>query len=100
VVLNKKFFRGLYYMALNNIFSQKNINLFVGLITLLVVLWLVMFTVPSIFYYFFDTGLGNLFLILFIILAGVYDMTLAIGLALVFIVLYRFSHMKLEHFII
>lgn len=87
---------------LSNIVSRHNLNLIVGLITLLVVLWMVMFAVPSLFVSLFDTTLGNLILIGFIILAAIYNSVLAIGLAIVFIILYRFSHMSvhLDHFII
>lgn len=80
--------------SLKETFSQKNANLVVGLISLLVVLWLVMFTIPSIFVNLFDTLLGNMLLIVFIILAGMYNMNLAVGLAIVFVVLFRFSHMS------
>jgi hypothetical protein len=79
-----------------SLFGQKNINvnLIIGLISLLVVLWLVMFVVPGIFVSLFDTLLGNLFLIVFTILAGMYNITLGVGLAFIFIVLFRFSHMS------
>ena len=87
-------------LSVKSIFSRKNLNLVVGLITLLIVLWMVMFAIPSLFYNLFDTGLGNLILIAFIFLAAMYDVSLAVGLAVVFIVLYRFSHISLEHFII
>ena len=87
-------------VSLESIFSRKNLNLIVGLITLLIVLWVVMFAVPGLFVSLFDTGLGNLILIAFIFLATMYNMNLAIGLALVFIVLWRFSHMSIENFYI
>jgi hypothetical protein len=87
-------------LSVKSIFSKNNLNLVVGLITLLIVLWMVMFAIPSLFYNLFDTGLGNLILIAFIFLAAMYDVSLAVGLAIVFIVLYRFSHISLEHFII
>lgn len=87
-------------LSLTSIFSKKNVNLVVGLLSLLIVLWLIMFAIPSLFYNLFDTTLGNLILIAFIFLAAMYDLTLAFGLAIVFIILYQFSHMKLEHFII
>jgi hypothetical protein len=79
-----------------NFFGQKNINvnLIVGLISLLVVLWLVMFTIPGIFVSLFDTLLGNLILIIFIILAGMNNIMLGVGLAAIFIILFRFSHMS------
>jgi hypothetical protein len=80
--------------SLGSVFSRKNINLVVGLITLLIVLWMVFFAVPGLFISLFDTGLGNLILILFIVLATMYDMNMGIGLAIVFIILWRFSHMS------
>jgi hypothetical protein len=72
----------------------------VGLITLLIVLWIIFFAVPGLFITLFDTFLGNLILILFIVLATMYDMNMGIGLAIVFIILWRFSHMSVNHFII
>jgi hypothetical protein len=87
-------------LSFHDVFSRKNLNLVVGLITLLIVLWVVMFAVPSLFVNLFDTTLGNLILIAFIFLAAMYNINLAGGLAIVFIILYRFSHMNIEHFII
>jgi hypothetical protein len=52
-----------------------------------------MFAVPSLFVNLFDTILGNLILVAFIFLAAMYNMNLAIGIAVVFIILWRFSHM-------
>jgi hypothetical protein len=86
--------------SLGSVFSKKNLNLVVGLITLLIGLWIVMFAVPSLFVSLFDTLLGNLILIAFIFLAGMYNINLAVGLAIIFLVLWRFSHMSYEHFII
>lgn len=87
-------------LSFGSVFSRKNLNLVVGLITLLIVLWVVMFAVPSLFVNLFDTGLGNLILVAFILLAAMYNMNLAIGLSVVFIILYRFSHMRINSFII
>jgi hypothetical protein len=81
-------------MSLTSIFSRKNMNLIVGLLSLLIALWVVMFAVPSLFVSLFDTLLGNLILVSFIGLAFMYDMNFAIGLSIVFIVLWRFSHMS------
>ena len=85
-------------ISLSSVFSRKNLNLVVGLITLLIVLWVVMFAVPSLFVNLFDTGLGNLILIAFIFLAAMYNTNLAVGLSIVFLVLYRFSHMSVNTF--
>jgi hypothetical protein len=87
-------------VSLESILSRKNLNLVVGLITLLIALWVVMFAVPSLFVSLFDSFLGNLILIVFLFLAAMYNMNLAIGLAVVFLVLYRFSHMSVNTFII
>jgi hypothetical protein len=81
--------------SLDILLSRKNVNLVVGLITLLIVLWIVMFAVPGLFVSLFDTSLGNLILIAFIFLAAMYNINLAVGLAIVFIVLWRFSHMSI-----
>jgi hypothetical protein len=86
--------------SLGTLFSRKNINLIVGLIALLLFLWIVLFAIPGLFVNLFDTFLGNLILILFIIFATIYDKNLGIGLAVVFIILWRFSHMTSEPLII
>jgi DNA-binding transcriptional regulator of glucitol operon len=81
-----------------NMFVKNNVNLVVGLITLLVILWLIMFAIPSLFVTLFNTALGNFILIGFIILAGMYDAKLALGLAAVFFLLHRFSHLSVSMF--
>ena len=73
---------------------KKNTNLIVGLISLLIVLWLIMFAIPALFVSLFNTALGNFILLGFIILAGIYDTKLALGLAAVFFLLFRFSHLS------
>ena len=75
---------------------KKNTNLVVGLLSLLIVLWLIMFAIPSLFASLFNTALGNLILIGFIILAAMYNSKLAIGLAVVFFFLFRFSHLSMS----
>jgi hypothetical protein len=87
-------------ISIANVFSTKNWNLVVGLITLLVALWVVIFAVPDLFVSLFYTLLGNIILLSFIGLAGIYNLNLGVGLAIVFIILYRFSHTKLEQFIL
>lgn len=72
--------------------DKKTQNLIVGLFTLLVVLWLVMFAVPDLFINLFDTLLGNLILIAFIVLAAMHNIVMGLGLAVVFVVLFRLSH--------
>jgi len=77
-----------------NFMNKKNMNMAVGLLSLLVLLWLVMYFIPSIFVNLFDTTLGNFLLLVFVVLAGMRDMTMGVGLAVVLLVLYRFSRMS------
>lgn len=74
--------------------DKKNMNMFVGLLSLLIALWLVMYFIPSIFVNLFDTTLGNFLLLVVVIMAGMRDMTMGVGLAVVLLVLYRFSRMS------
>ena len=53
-----------------NFMNKKNMNMAVGLLSLLVLLWLVMYFIPSIFVNLFDTTLGNFLLLVFVVLAG------------------------------
>lgn len=72
--------------------DEKTRNLIVGLFSLLVGLWLIMIIIPDIFVSLFDTALGNLILIGIIILAGMHNMIMGLGLAFIFVILFRFSH--------
>jgi len=77
---------------LKDAFSRNNMNFFVGLFTLLICLWLVLFFVPTLFVSLFNTGLGNLILLILIILVAMYNTKISIGLAIMLIILWRFSH--------
>ena len=77
---------------LKDVFSHNNINFVVGLFTLLICLWLVLFFIPTLFVSLFNTFLGNLILIIFIILVAMYNTKVSIGLAIMLIILWRFSH--------
>lgn len=78
---------------LKNIFSRKNMNLFVGLVSLLIFLWLVMYAIPGLFVNLFDTFLGQMILLGVVVLCGMHSLHLGIGLAMIFVILYQFSHM-------
>lgn len=87
-------------VTMQSLFSRKNLNLVVGLLTLLIVLWAIMYAVPNLFVNLFMTWIGLAILAGLVILAGMYNMNMGIGMAIVFIVLYRFSHMRMEPFIL
>jgi hypothetical protein len=76
------------------LFNSKNLHLIVGLLTLLIGIWLIIFAIPSLFVSLFNTALGNFILLGFVILMGMYNTTIAFGLAFVFLFLFRFSHMS------
>ena len=83
------------------LFSRNNLNFFVGLFTLLICVWLILFFVPTLFVSLFNTFLGNVILIILIILVAMYKPYLSIGLAILLIILWRFSHIIVkEHFIL
>lgn len=82
------------HLSLENLLSRKNLNLLVGLLTLLIVLWVIMFAIPGLFVSLFDTMLGNLLLIAMTVLAGMHDMNLGVGLGVVLLILWRFSHLS------
>jgi len=80
--------------SVDNILSKKNVNLVVGIVSILVCLWLVMFAVPSLFYYMFDTILGNLILIGIVVIASMKDLSVGLMVGIAFIILFRFSDMS------
>ena len=81
-------------MSLKSIFSKKNINLLIGLISLLLGLWLIMYAIPGLFVSLFNTLLGKSILLGCILLTGMYNMNMGIALTIILIILYQFSHMN------
>jgi hypothetical protein len=83
-------------MRLTNILSKKNMNLMVGLLTIMVTLWVISYAIPSLFVQIFGTGLGKLILLGIVVLGGMANIKLGMGLLIMFIVLYRFAYMARE----
>ncbi len=86
-------------LSLSNVFSKKNINLVVGLLTVLVVFWMVMFAIPGLFVHLFDTFLGNLVLFILVVLTFMFNPNLGVGIAIIFMVLYRYGRMSVNAFV-
>jgi hypothetical protein len=78
---------------LDKLFSRKNMNLIVSLLTLLIVLWVVMYAIPGLFVNIFYTGLGNLILLIIVLVLLMYNINLGVGVLIVLMILYRFSRM-------
>ena len=74
---------------MDKIFTKKNWNLLVGIIGLLVGFWLLMFAVPSLFVLLFHTFLGNLILLGVVLLVGMRNIPIALGLAAIFFIMMR-----------
>ena len=76
-----------------NLFSQKNSNLVLGFVTVLVTIWIIFFAVPSLFANLLNNILGNLILVGIVILTGMYNPVIAICLAIIFLILVRIFHL-------
>lgn len=74
--------------------NKDNKTMLIGLLTILVILWIVFYMIPVLFVYIFDTILGNLILLLIVILIGVNNPKYGILLAAIFIILYRSYHLS------
>ena len=73
-------------------FGSKNDNelLLIGLISILIGIWLIMYLIPDIFVNLFNTFLGKVILILILMLVTFKNINHGIILLLVFIIIYRF----------
>ena len=80
--------------SISNMFSEKNTDVVIGVISILVIIWLLVFAIPALFVSLFNTILGNFILIGVVILSGMYNPVLAICLAITFFLLVRFAHMS------
>jgi hypothetical protein len=76
---------------LNSLINEENKTILIGLLTILIGIWLVMYLIPSFFVSLFNTILGNLILFIIVILVGVQDYKYGLGLGLIFIILIRFA---------
>jgi hypothetical protein len=75
-----------------NIFNEKNKVRIIGLLTILIILWLILYFIPDLLILLFNTFLGNLILITISILSLMYDIKYGIIISLILIIVYRFSH--------
>jgi len=64
----------------------------VGILTLLVGIWLLFYAIPELFASLFNSLIGNLILLFVVILTATKNILLALGLAVLFVFMYKFSH--------
>jgi hypothetical protein len=76
------------------IFTRKKLNLIVGLVVLLFFLWAILYAVPTAFITLFHTLVGNTVLLIITLFTFFYNKILGIGLAIIFIILFRFSRLS------
>jgi len=77
-----------------NFFNQDNKTILIGLLSILVAMWIILYVIPGFLVSLFNTILGNLILLISLILVTSQDIKYGVILAIVLIVLYRFSHLK------
>ena len=77
-----------------NLFNQDNKTILIGLLSVLVVMWIILYVIPNFLVSLFNTILGNLILLLSLILVSSQDIKYGAVLAIILVVLYRFSHLK------
>ena len=79
---------------LKNLFNQDNKTILIGLLSILIGLWSILYVIPGFLTSLFNTVLGNLILVLSLILASSQDVKYGIVMAVIIVVLYRFAHFK------
>jgi hypothetical protein len=80
--------------TLKGLFTNDNKTQLIGMLSILIVIWSILYIIPSFFVSLFDTILGNLILILIVILVGFKNYVQGIIVGVVLLVIYRFSHFK------
>ena len=82
---------------------SKNIKLFfskdlsiktIGLLTILILLWLVLYLIPEVFVSLFNTVLGGMILLVIVFLVGLNDYKYGIMLGIALIIIYRFLQLS------
>lgn len=79
---------------LKNFFNKDNKTILIGLLSILIIMWIILYIIPTFLVSLFNTILGNLILLISLILISSQDIKYGLILAIVLIVLYRFSHLK------
>jgi hypothetical protein len=79
-------------------FNEETKIKLIGLLTILICLWLVLYFIPELFVSLFNTLLGNLILIISTILVFMNNRTYGLIVGLIILVLYRFSLLSKEGF--
>ena len=79
---------------IKNIINEENRTKVIGVLTILILLWLILYFIPELFTSLFNTLLGNLILLTITILTLMYNLKYGIIVSLIIIVLFRFSQLS------
>ena len=77
-----------------NLLNDGNKIRLIGVLTILLLSWLILYFIPELFISLFNTILGNLILLTISLLVLMYDVKYGIIVSIVLIIMYRFSHLK------
>ena len=75
---------------ISSLINEDNKTILIGLLTLLIGLWIVIYLIPSFFVSLFNTILGNIILVILVILVGIQNYKYGLMLALSLIIFIRF----------
>lgn len=79
---------------LKTLINDENRTKIIGLLTILVVVWLILYFIPELLTSLFKTLLGNLILLLLSILVLSYNIKYGIALTILFVTMYRFLQLS------
>ncbi len=79
--------------SINKLDQNKHaFTILVGLISVFISIWFILDAFPGLVASLFNTILGNLIIVLSIILVGIKNIEMALGLIILFVFLFKFSH--------
>jgi len=81
---------------INNLLNEDNKLILFGILTILSVLWLILYMIPTLFIYLFNSILGNIILLLIVILISANNYKYGILFATIFIIFYQSYHLSLN----
>ena len=82
-----------YLKNIKNLISEENKTKVIGLLTILVLLWLILYLIPDFFISLFNTILGNIILFITVLLVSLYNYKVGIALGILFLIIFRFSYL-------
>ena len=82
--------------ATTPILNNDNTTILIGILSILVALWTILYVIPNFFASLFNTILGNLILLIIIILVMAKNINYGIIIAIIFVILYRFHSLSMK----